>query len=81
MGEDNLAIKVMDAGYGIQESEQKDLYKKFKVLATQTSAGETKTGIGLYIAQENAKKLGGIIYYTNEEGSVFRLELPLTNMA
>ena len=80
-GADKCHITVVDGGYGIEEKEQGDLFKKYKVLSARATAGESKTGIGLYIAQESITKLGGRITYDNRNGSRFTLELPYVRMA
>jgi len=79
--EDEVIVQVIDGGYGIVEEEQKRLFKKFSVLATRTSGGESSTGIGLYIAQRLAKSIGGIIRYANTDKSRFILRLPKTRLA
>jgi len=79
--DNNIVLAVTDGGYGIKEEEQKDLFRKFKVLSTHTSAGESTTGLGLYIAQWNAKHLGGDITYQNSNGSTFVVTLPKVRMA
>ena len=75
--DDALKLSVTDGGYGIAPEEQAKLFKKFKVLSTATTGGESKTGVGLFIAQEYARKLNGKISYSNEGSSVFVLELPM----
>ena len=80
--EEVVQIDVIDAGYGIKPEEQVDLFKKFKVLSTPTTGGESRTGLGLYIAKYYAEKLAGSLTYTNEEaGSTFSLTLPRQLMA
>mgnify|MGYP003905287549 CR=1 FL=1 len=81
MEESIVSISITDGGYGIREEEQKLLFQKFKVLSTPTTGGESKTGLGLFIAQWNAKNIGGKIIYENIGGSTFRIELPLIQLA
>ena len=78
---DSLTITITDGGPGINPAEQNDLFQKFKPLSSLTTGGESKTGIGLFIAQRNAAKLGGKIAYDNDKGSSFILELPFTSLA
>ena len=80
-GDNDYIISIFDGGYGISDTEQDELFKKFKVLSTPTTGGETKTGLGLFIAQFNAKRLGGKISYDNMNGSQFIIDLPYTAMA
>ena len=80
--EKNFALlSVIDGGYGIREEEQEFLFQKFKVLSTPVTGGESKTGIGLFIAQWNAKNIGGEISYENVNESTFTLKLPLVQLA
>lgn len=74
-------ISIADGGYGIAEEEQGQLFKKFSVLSTTTTGGESKTGLGLFLAQSNAQKLGGKISYSNDGQSVFVIDLPKNNLA
>jgi signal transduction histidine kinase len=80
-GEDGFSLSIVDGGYGIGEADQRELYKKFKILSTPTARGESKTGLGLYIAQFNAGILGGKISYSNESGSTFIIEIPYSSIA
>lgn len=79
--QEKFCITVIDGGYGIEQKEQAKLFKKFSVLSTRATAGESTTGIGLYIAQEIAIKLGGRIVYDNKNGSEFTLEMPYVSLA
>ena len=80
--EKNFALlSVIDGGYGIREEEQEFLFQKFKVLSTPVTGGVSKTGIGLFIAQWNAKNIGGEISYENVNESTFTLKLPLVQLA
>lgn len=79
--EERVLIHIEDGGYGISDEEQKYLFKKFAELSTRTTAGESSTGIGLYIAQEMAKNIGGKLSYANENGSIFTLSLPKVTVA
>ena len=74
-------FSVIDGGYGIKEEEQVDLFRKFKVLSTHATGGESKTGLGLFIAQCNADLLGGKISYENNENSKFTLAIPILKLA
>lgn len=74
-------FSVIDGGYGIKEEEQVDLFRKFKVLSTHATGGESKTGLGLFIAQCNAELLGGKISYDNDVNSKFTLKIPILKLA
>ena len=79
--DEEVLIHIIDGGYGIVDDEQSDLYKKFMVLSSPASGGESLTGIGLYIAQWMANNIGGSIEYQNAGKSVFTLRLPKVRMA
>jgi signal transduction histidine kinase len=78
---DQCVIAVVDGGYGIKKSEQALLYQKFKVLSSTATGGESCVGLGLYLAQWNARNMGGEIKYDNTSGSTFSLTLPKVRMA
>ncbi|MBI9106615.1 MAG: response regulator [Spirochaetales bacterium] len=74
---DAVVLEVSDTGPGIHESEQGRLFKRFERLSTQPTAGESSTGLGLYVAFELARMNGGELeYHPGEDGACFRLTLP-----
>jgi signal transduction histidine kinase len=74
--EEDVLVQVIDAGRGIADKEIPDLFKKFTPLATRSTAGESTTGNGLFIASWMAKNIGGAISYANTDKSAFTLRLP-----
>ena len=79
--DDEVLIRITDGGYGISKIEQKDLFIKFMVLSSRTTAGESALGLGLFIAQSMAKNIGATIEYENQDGSTFIFRLPKTKLA
>ncbi|MEN8248486.1 MAG: HAMP domain-containing sensor histidine kinase [Bacteroidota bacterium] len=79
--ENDVLIHVIDGGYGIKEEEQQELFKKFTILSTRPTGGESSSGLGLFIAQWMAMNIGGEISYNNENGSRFSLRLPKVEVA
>ena len=79
--EEEVVVSVIDGGYGISEKEQENLFKKFSVLSSQTTGGETTLGLGLFNANWMAKNIGATLKYENENGSAFRFTLPKTRLA
>jgi signal transduction histidine kinase len=73
----SLIIEVADNGEGIKAEYQDKLFNMF-YRGTMSSSG---SGLGLYIAKEALQKLGGSIKVESTwgEGSVFRIQLPLTH--
>lgn len=77
----DVQIYVVDGGYGIRNEEQQELFKKFAVLSSKPTGGESSSGLGLYIAQWMAKNIGGEINYNNEKDSRFILRLSRVDVA
>ncbi len=77
---DHVRFVVSDTGIGIAKTEQDDIFKKF-YRAEDYRTKETKgTGLGLYVAQKLAHKLGAHISLKSRlhHGSVFSLNVPVS---
>ena len=72
-------MQVMDRGPGISEEDQSRLFQRFVRLSTEPTEGESTTGLGLALAKQQARAMGGNLWYEGREGggSIFTLELPL----
>ena len=71
----NVVIEVNDNGIGIASDKVERLFSMFSRLHPGKGQG---TGLGLYMAKNNAVKLGGDLYYTKSDlGTKFTLELPI----
>ena len=72
-------VQVMDRGPGIREEDQAKLFQRFARGANEPTQGESSTGLGLAMAKQQARAMGGNLWYDAREGggSVFTLELPL----
>lgn len=72
-------VQVMDRGPGIREEDQARLFQRFTKLGNEPTRGESSTGLGLAMAKQQARAMGGNLWYDAREGggSVFTLELPL----
>jgi two-component system sensor histidine kinase/response regulator len=70
---------VMDRGPGISEEDQGRLFQRFVRGGNEPTEGESSTGLGLAMAKQQARAMGGNLWYDPREGggSVFTLELPL----
>ena len=70
---------VHDEGLGISAEDQNRIFDRFHRLDPEQTRGASGTGLGLYIARELARELGGFIELESVpgEGSTFTLELPL----
>lgn len=72
-------IQVMDRGPGISDSDQERLFQRFVRLSSVPTAGESSTGLGLALAKQQARAMGGDLWFDSRDGggSIFTLELPL----
>ena len=75
----NGRLLVMDRGPGISDEDQARLFQRFVRLGNEPTEGESSTGLGLAMAKQQARAMGGNLWYDAREGggSVFTLELPL----
>ncbi|MEO8622874.1 MAG: GAF domain-containing sensor histidine kinase [bacterium] len=75
--------RVADTGIGIPESMQAQVFEEFRQVDGSTTRRYGGSGLGLSLAQRLAHLLGGEIYLESapEEGSTFRVELPLEPVA
>lgn len=72
-------IMVMDRGPGISGADQEKLFQRFTRLSSEPTGGESSTGLGLALAKQQARAMGGDLWYERRDdgGSIFTLELPL----
>jgi signal transduction histidine kinase len=75
----NGRMLVMDRGPGISEQDQARLFQRFVRGGNEPTEGESSTGLGLAMAKQQARAMGGNLWYDPREGggSIFTLELPL----
>lgn len=78
MKENDLIIEVADTGVGIPEAEQPVIFAKF-FRASSRPKNVAGAGLGLYIAREYVKALGGKIWFESVEGkgTTFFISLPI----
>ena len=73
----HVIIDVSDSGPGISAAEQGRLFERFERLSAQPTAGESSTGLGLYVAYELSQMNGGsLAYIPGGPGARFRFILP-----
>ncbi|MEJ0021670.1 MAG: ATP-binding protein [Candidatus Doudnabacteria bacterium] len=80
--ENSVILQVKDSGIGIPKKDQEHLFEKFMRASNAVVTKTDGTGLGLYIAREAAKLLGGKIWVESptlpeEKGTTFFVELPL----
>lgn len=61
-------IQITDGGPGISEEERPRLFRKFARLRAKPTAGESSSGLGLYIVKRLVDSMGGSIEVTGGEG-------------
>ncbi len=74
-----LSLAVADSGVGISPEDQKKVFERFFTTEGHGQQLNQGSGIGLSLAQDFAKAMGGSIDLESElgKGSVFRLTLPV----
>ncbi len=73
-------LTVADTGLGISAEDQKRLFQKFSRIQNEQTKAITGTGLGLWITQELAVRMGGAITVESITGvgSHFTLRLPIS---
>ena len=76
----SIVLKVKDQGYGIPDSEKKNVFQKFYRVGSEDTRKTKGTGLGLFIVGRFVEIYKGKIYLTDNQphGSVFVLTLPKT---
>ncbi|MES2381737.1 MAG: tetratricopeptide repeat-containing sensor histidine kinase [Bacteroidota bacterium] len=77
--ENNVLIKIIDNGIGIEEEHLAAIFEPFTALSKKGTAGEKSTGLGLSIAKKIVELHHGRIWVESklDEGSTFNVVLPL----
>jgi len=72
-------ISIKDEGQGLDEADQKNLFKKFQKLSAQPTSGEQSSGLGLAIVKKYIDSMNGTIVCESVkgEGAEFIVQLPL----
>ena len=76
--EHGVRIAVRDYGPGIPAAERDLLFREFSKTSSRPTAGETSTGLGLWIVKQLIGLQGGVVGadFPDEGGSNFWIELP-----
>ncbi len=77
---DEVVVTVTDEGPGVPPSDRERIFDKFTRLGDHLTRGEQGVGLGLYIARQAARRVGGEVMCVEPPGSAgacFRLSLPL----
>lgn len=75
-----VTIAIRDEGEGISLDEQERLFRKFERLTPRPTAGESSSGLGLYLVKQMVQRMGGRVWCESEpgSGSTFVIALPLS---
>ncbi len=73
----NSKFGTKDAGPGISSEVQPDIFKKFVRLENEETRSQKGTGLGLFIASEFSKLIGGKLKYIDNQpkGAIFEITL------
>lgn len=76
--DESVRLYVADSGPGIPANERPKLFKEFTKLSPRPTAGESSTGLGLWIVKHLAQIQGGKVGadFPEDNGSIFWVELP-----
>lgn len=77
-----VLVKVIDEGPGLSEDDKSKIFGKFTRLSAKPTAGESSTGLGLFIVKKLVDLHRGKVWVESElnEGSTFIVELPIDTM-
>jgi K+-sensing histidine kinase KdpD len=75
--EQNIKFGTKDFGVGIPKEQQQEIFKKFVRIENEETRSQKGTGLGLFIAAEFSRLLGGKINYLPNKptGSIFEITL------
>ena len=73
-----ISIRIKDFGKGISVEDQRLLFRKFSRLGNEETRTTKGTGLGLYIAYQSSKAIGGMVKFINpgEAGAEFEIQIP-----
>jgi signal transduction histidine kinase len=80
VGRKQLCVNVIDTGIGMSPETISNLFQKFSRAKNANSVNINGTGLGLFVAREMARAMGGDITCSSageQHGSTFVLTLPL----
>ena len=75
----SVAVEVADTGVGIDQSEQNEIFDRFKRANNMLTSSVEGTGLGLYLARRIVELHNGSINVASKkgQGSKFTMVLPL----
>lgn len=75
----NLVVEISDNGLGLNEDDLKHTFKRGAKLSAQPTAGESSTGLGLWIVKKLVESHNGRVWVKSSigKGSTFAFSIPL----
>lgn len=75
----NLVVEISDNGLGLSEDDLKQTFKRGVKLSAQPTAGESSTGLGLWIVKKLVETHNGRVWVKSSigKGSTFAFSIPL----
>jgi len=75
----NLVVEVSDNGLGLSEDDLKNTFKRGAKLSAQPTAGESSTGLGLWIVKKLVESHKGRVWVKSAlgKGSTFAFSIPM----
>ncbi|MBU3915141.1 sensor histidine kinase [bacterium] len=76
--DERVTLEVADQGPGLTSSELSKLFEKYTLASPKPTAGESSTGLGLYIVKKMTQRMGGSVWCDSipGEGSRFFVGFP-----
>jgi len=73
--EESIQLSVVDEGPGISQEDQQKLFLKYQRLSARPTAGESSTGLGLFLVKSMIEKIGGKVTYEGDLGKGSRFNV------
>ncbi|MEM9777985.1 MAG: HAMP domain-containing sensor histidine kinase [Chloroflexota bacterium] len=79
-----VKLHVIDQGLGLTSEDMSKLFQSYAQIESSPTGSESKTGLGLYVAQQMANRMQGKVMAHSDgknKGSVFSICLPVAGVA
>jgi signal transduction histidine kinase len=81
---ERVHLSITDQGPGLTQTDLARLFERFRPLTARPTAGESSSGLGLWIVRQLVALHGGIVWATSRgqgQGATFHVELPVGDEA
>ncbi|MEM9777525.1 MAG: HAMP domain-containing sensor histidine kinase, partial [Chloroflexota bacterium] len=79
-----VQLHVIDQGLGLTTEDMSKLFQSYAQIESSPTGSESKTGLGLYVAQQMANRMQGRVVAKSDgkdKGSIFSICLPIAGVA